>query len=491
MAAADVQLGAGRSGQSGGDPVTIVTAAPPTWGVAKASMLAHGERRMEAETYLADGYGLRTSIEARDAGWVPLGTLAHVWQPSRLKGIVVDPAYGVPFLATGQVFEARPTPRKWLSLAQIPDASNRFLEHGTVLVSRSGNVGRVTIAHHPHLRRIVSDDLLRVNPSDQALTGWLYAYLRTPQFRMIATAERYGHVVKHLEVSHLNALPVVMTDKATSDRFQAEVARVFRMRDQSHAFIAKAESAYAAAVGLREVPDAEAPFSVRASSLIGGRRRLDAFHHNISAASIEQAYRANARRVDTLGGLSEDIWWPNRFSRVFGDNGTPYVSAEDLFNLNPVITKRVYAGLVANRDDYFLDPDWLVLVRSGQVYGLNGSVRLVGSRLTKFFVSEDLIRISPRTDLIRPGYLLCALSHPVLGRPMVIKHAYGTSIPHLEPQDVGLIPIPRFSRQIEGDIADQIEGAVQLQAEADDLEDQLTADAEHIATMFIRGTEPR
>lgn len=50
-----------------------------------------GDRRMEAENYLSYGYGVRLAIESRAKGWVRLSNLAHVWQPSRLKGIQVGP----------------------------------------------------------------------------------------------------------------------------------------------------------------------------------------------------------------------------------------------------------------------------------------------------------------------------------------------------------------------------------------------------------------
>src|SRR5207249_3777479 len=128
-----------------GEPLSIL--GEPTWGVTQASVLGKGERRLEAETYLSDGYGLRTAIEARPNGRRSLQELARVWQPNRLKGIVVPAGSGTPFLAAGQVFEARPMPRKWLSLAKTPKAAERFVQSGTILVSCSGNVGRVTIAH--------------------------------------------------------------------------------------------------------------------------------------------------------------------------------------------------------------------------------------------------------------------------------------------------------------------------------------------------------
>src|SRR4051812_9094659 len=80
-----------------------------------ASLLMRNERRMEAESYLASGYGLRNLIEARKSGWDRLAKLATVLQPSRLKAIQVSPEFGVPFLAATQVFDLRPAPRKWLS----------------------------------------------------------------------------------------------------------------------------------------------------------------------------------------------------------------------------------------------------------------------------------------------------------------------------------------------------------------------------------------
>jgi type I restriction enzyme S subunit len=471
-------------------PDIAAPAVTPQWGVTRASVLAKGERRLEAETYLSDGFGRRKAIEGRPDGWSRLGDLAHVWQPGRLKGVVVAPAHGVPFLAAGQVFEARPSPRKWLSLAQTDSAAERFVESGTLLVSCSGVVGRVTVAHSPHIDRLITHDLLRVIPQDNADRGWLYAYMRTGYFRAMATGAHYGHVIKHIEPAHLSALPVVSVDQSTTREFGEKVTDIFAKRDLAHALVAEAEDAYSQCLGgdLGDV-SLDDSFVVRARSFAGGRRRFDAFHFNPVVQRIRARQQASADRVDTLAELCERIWWPNRFKRSFGDNATPYVSAEDLFNLNPPINKRVYAGLIENRGDYFLKADWLVMARSGQIYGLNGSVRLVGARLTKFLVSEDLIRIAPRRGAIRPGYLLCALSHPSLGRPLIISQAYGTSIPHLEPADVATVPVTRLESSIEDAIADRMEKAVALRAEADEIEDEITVKAERMIDEFMHGSK--
>lgn len=107
------------------------------------------------------------------------------------------------------------------------------------------------------------------------------------------------------------------------------------------------------------------------------------------------------------------------------------------------------------------------MVRSGQTYGLNGQAMLLGSAHEGILGSDDLIRIIPNQAAIDPGYLLVVLTHPTLGRPMVIRNAYGTSIPHLDPADVRAVPVPRFSARIERKIAELATESARLRDEAD------------------------
>ena len=408
--------------------------------------------------------------------------------PGRLKGIVVDPAYGVPFLSPGQVFEANPRPRRWLSLSQTKGAEDCYVSKGTLLVSRSGTVGKVTVAHRPHLGIILSDDLLRVSPHEVSQLGWLYAYMRTSTFRMMATTLHYGHVVKHLEVGHLNALPIIEVAPAVAEGMTATTNKIFNTRDEARDLVSKAEELYFRALS-ECVPSADydKPYSVSSSKLDTGRRRLDAYYHNPVAEEIEQATRRASLSMDRLSNVCKRIFYPSRFKRYFGSNGTPYRSAEELFELNAPITKRIYASLVEDRDEYMLHADWLVMACSGQVYGLNGAVMLLGERHESIFATHDLIRLIPDPEKIRPGYLLLALGNRPLGRPIVVRNAYGTSIPHLDIGDVIGIQIPRLEDHIEAEISDLMVRAVEKRSNADDLEDAITDEADEIVAQFIRG----
>jgi hypothetical protein len=161
------------------------------------------------------------------------------------------------------------------------------------------------------------------------------------------------------------------------------------------------------------------------------------------------------------------------------------MSADDLFSLNPSISKRVMVEQAESPEDYYVKAGWLVMACSWQTYGINGSVLLLDKPHEQYFFSHDVVRIIPRKDRIRPGYLYGVLGHPRLGRPLVIRQAYGTSIPHLDPGDVATIPVVRLPENVENSIADRMEKAVSLRAEADEIENALAARAEQVIDNFL------
>ena len=443
---------------------------------------------MEAETFLAGGYGIRLAMESRKVGKAYIGALTDVWLPSRLKGIQVGPEYGVPFLTATQVYDLQPVPRKFLSLEKTEDANSRFANNGMILVTRSGTVGRTILAYAPHEKKIISDDLLRVEPVSPQYWGWIYAYLRSAQARAMMNASQYGHVIKHLETSHLNALPIPVLRPELLEKFNQGANTLLEMRNCAHNLRQEAEYLYSEAIG--EIPIAENSnigFTVATSDIFARRRRLEASFHNPIAISIIKKFESLKLPVEPLCAVTERVWWMTRFKRVFGEEGVPYMSADELFSLNAPITKRVLIEQASNAKDYFVKAGWIVMACSGQVYGINGSVALMNKVHEQFFFTHDLVRIIPNKEKIRPGYLFTALVHPQLGRPLVIRHAYGTSIPHLEPEDIETIPIVRLSGSIESEIADKAEKASALLSEADRLENELANNAEEVLDRFIAG----
>lgn len=452
-----------------------------TWASVSVGQMLGGDRRMEAETYLSRGFSLREAIQARKSGWKSFGGLAKVWMPGRLKGIQVSREFGTPFLAATQVYDVRPIPRKWLALERTADAANRFVPKGMILVTCSGSVGCPTLAYAPHENVLISHDLLRVEAIEEKNRGWLYAYLHAPQVRAMTIGAQYGHIVKHLETSHLEALPVPTVDDATAADFSRRVSRVLALRNDAHRLAEEADSRFAAIIGAVTPSAKEQGFVVRASAIFSGRRRMEACYHAPQASAIFKQFK----RWDRLGDVTERVWWMNRFKRFYGNDGIPYLSADELFTVNTPEKKRILVDPDDDHRDYFVKNGWIVMACSGQVYGLNGAAALMTEHHENIFFSHDLIRIIADCSKIRAGYLLVTLTHRTHGRPLLIRAAYGTSIPHLDPGDVADFPVVRVDEADESAIADLSEASAKARAEADVLERDIARDAGAIIERFI------
>jgi hypothetical protein len=447
---------------------------------------------MEAENYLAGGYGTRKAIESKSIGWQKFSAVARTRQPSRLKGIQVGSDYGTPFLAATQVYDLRPIPRKWLSLDRTEDVEERFVSPGTIVVTRSGDVGRATLAHSTMEGMLISDDLLRIEAIHPDWSGWIYAYLRAPTVRAIMKAAQYGHIIKHLEVSHIEALPIIDIPARDRKRFTNSAQEILEKRNEAHRLTLEAEQLFENAFGSFMPNDfGEHGFVAKANQLfMDGRRRLDAWHHNPSVAAIQKHLNARATTWASVVDLGFKVWLPTRFRRIPAEDGIPFIDSSDLFEINPDITKRI-------ADQNFGDPynarvtaGWLLLARSGQIYGVNGSAMMSGTCHESKVVSDHIIRIAPQKPRCELGYLMVAMTHPMLGRPRVKALPYGSSIPEIEVADVETLMIPRLPVAAEKKIAECAENAARLRNEADEIETLLADEAELQIARFLSGGAP-
>jgi hypothetical protein len=454
----------------------------------RASILFGGERRMEAEAYLSTGFGLRVAIEGKLTGWTQFGKLAKVWMPARLKGIRVGSDCGTPFLAATQVYNVRPVPRKWLALERTADAVNRFVSAGMILVTCSGSVGRPTLAYAPHEKTLISHDLLRVEPLDPNNVGWLYAYLHAPQGRAMSSSARYGHIIKHLEPSHVEGLPIPTVPNDTAADFNRRVARILALRNEGYRLTLQAEKQFEKALGPLEVTYwGERGFSVKASqAFLSGSRRFEASVHNPGVRTIRRHLAKNGEGFSTVAESGYHVWVPGRYKRIPAPDGVVYRDSADLLEVSPDLAKRFADCRFGDEFRGRVKSGWVLVPSSGQVYGIIGTAILATEALDKQVVSNHVIRVAAKHEAaVRAGYLVTALSHPALGRPLIKSLAFGSSVPELAAEDLANLEIVRLKPCEESAIADLAEASAKARAEADVLERKIAADAGIIIDRFM------
>jgi hypothetical protein len=442
---------------------------------------------MEAETYLSSGYGIRMAIQSKPKGWGYFRHLAKVWMPNRLKAILVSPQHGNPFFAATQVFDVRPIARKFLALEKMSGAKNCFVQDGLILVTRSGSVGRPALTHGPHKGVVISDDLLRVEAIDPNDRGWLYAYLLAPQTRAMTKSAHYGHIIKHLETSHLDALPVPTVDDATALDFSKRVKKILDLRNEGYRLTLEAEAQFEKALGSIAVKDwGERGFTVKASkSFLEGRRRLDAARHNPGASAIHRFLANHGQGFSTLIEAGYDVWVPGRYKRIPVENGVIYRDSADLLEVNPDLPKRYADCKFGDKFRGRVNGGWILVACSGQVYGIIGTAILATKALNDQVVSNHVLRAAPKKGGVPAGYIVTALTHPLLGRPIVKALAFGSSVPEINSDDLAQLQIVRLISGEESAIAEAAEESAKVRAAADLLEREITADAQRIIAKFM------
>lgn len=426
---------------------------------------------MEASSYLAPGFLVRKAM-AKSGKTRPLSELATPWMPKRLKGIQVDKEHGVPFLAATQLLDRRPRPRKWLSKNRTPAADERFVKPGTILVTCSGTVGRATIASAAQAGCIVSHDLLRFAIPEPEMQGWIYGYLRSNQARAMMLSSHYGHIIKHLEVEHMAALPMPIPDDNTLGEFESQFDLIHEKRTAALAAVETAEAIYEEIVGVPTEDATSNPTTIVDSGRIfGGRRRFEGAYHIQFVEEIRAAIEKTSLGAFTISEAGYRAWLPNRFSRISAKAGIPLLESGALFEVNPDLLKRISERALT--DDYKgrVEANWILMARSGQTYGINGCSRLVGCNERDSIVSDDIIRLQAGEGAtLQPGALLTALTHPILGLPLVKALAYGSSIPHIECNDVEALRIPRMEEGLAAKMDNLQKTAQRLWDEADAIE---------------------
>jgi len=437
---------------------------------------------MDAETYLTEGYGVRLAIESKPKGWVKFDSLASASAPPRIKQVLVSPEYGTPYLNTSQVFDSWPQPRKWLALSKTVRGTERLVNEGTILVMASATVGRAIVATKAHEGAIISHHFLRVTPRQPDYGGWVYAFLRSPQGLSMIRGSQYASLIRHVEPRHLATLPVPLISRDLAAEFTERVRSIVDCRNRATALRVAAEEKFAAALPELAGPafNAETGYSVSAGMVTRGRRRLEGAYYAPHVISILSRFQ----HWEPLRALTQRVWWGKRFKRYFGDAGIPYMSADDVFTMNPYHTERILVQPGDGHEELFVRKGWLIMACSGQTYGLNGSAMIVTEAHENVVFSHDMIRIQPNPDM-RPGYLLTALTHPTLGRPLLLRIAYGMSIPHLDPDDVAAFPIVRLGTRVENTIAELAEASASEQARAEVMERELATDAGSVVSEFM------
>ena len=198
-----------------------------------------------------------------------------------------------------------------------------------------------------------------------------------------------------------------------------------------------------------------------------GDQRLDGRYYANEAFTARHVVEDSGCEVKLLGELTEELFYPGRFKRVYAKteaNGVPFLKPTEMLHFRPS-SEKFLAYTVKALESCRVSPGWLLVTRSGTV----GRCTIVTNRLARFAISDDVIRVQAK--LVSEGYLYAYLCSWI-GQALVAKDQYGSAIKHLEPHHLAGIQVPLLAQAEQEAIHDEIMRAYALRDEANDLLDE-------------------
>jgi type I restriction enzyme S subunit len=189
-----------------------------TFAVESACLVQSDTTRLDASHYNPD---LARAKQALKSTGMPLKRLeqvtGRVFIPPRFKRIYVDKDHGIPFLQGSHVVHFQPADLKYLSREAQKNLDTWIIEHGWVLVTCSGTIGRVTIAPDGWHLWAASQHILRIVPNDEGPCpgGYVYAFLASSCGQAQLTSHIYGAVVDELTEDQARSImiPIPRTNR--------------------------------------------------------------------------------------------------------------------------------------------------------------------------------------------------------------------------------------------------------------------------------------
>lgn len=457
-------------------PIFLPT--PLKYGSVSIAQMVSNSHRYDASAYNIEAMNALRKVKRNKYGYIYLygksGLIDNAYYPGRYKRIYNENGIGVPFYLPSQLEEIYPKPAKYISPLTAASLQNDRIKANTLLLSRSGTIGKCTIASKTTIDKLFSDDVIRVSFKNTVDLGYVYAFLNTEAGLLILQSNNYGAVIDHIEPEHLANVPIPNAPDELKEVIHNLIIESYDLRDKSNYLIDEAQALLYKELQLPDINTIKGEnyaenkgfknYVVKASQLNG---RLDGSYHMPVVEEIIKAISLNAAEVTTLGDprISSDIILPGRFKRIYVDkeHGVPFFGGKQLLSLNPTNVKYLSLAHHGERieDQLLLEKNMCAVTCSGTI----GKVMIVPEHWEGWTLNQHVMRIKPANESVA-GYIYAWLDSPY-AKPLIVRNTYGAVVDEIDDNQLSTVAIPLLkNKDIQQKINDLILEANELRYQA-------------------------
>lgn len=415
-------------------------------------------KRLEASVFDVEAKQAHNLVNKNKYGCTALlgdsGIIDKAYYPGRFKRIYCDKVNGVPFYLPSHMADIYPKTEKYISKFTKCNIDELRLKKGTLLLTRSGTIGKVSLVSKTLENKVFSDDVIRITFKKDYDLGYAYTYLKSKIGNIILQTNGYGSVITHLEPDHLLETPIPNAPIEIKSRINDLIMRSYVLRDESNELIERAQELLVKELNLPPISEIQLEildnskdvqaFNVKLSKMAG---RADASYHIPIVAAIVDILKKNATELTTVGDkkISSNVILPGRFKRVYVDEGygRVFIGGKQLYELDP--SNKKYLSLVHHKDritkQLELHENMTLITCSGTI----GKVALVGKQWENWTANQHIIRVIPASNDLA-GYLFIFLSSDY-GYELIKHFTYGSVVDEIDDNHVRQIQIPILKNQ--------------------------------------------
>ena len=411
--------------------------------------------RLEASAFSIEAKIANEKIKQNKYGFIYLwsqeGLIKDCFYGGRAKRNYVkkhtDGATG--FLGSSEMLNTYPKAVKFLS-SNVVNIEPFKVKKGTLLISRSGTIGKVTFVNKTLEKNLISEHAIRIIAKKHA--GYLYSYFQTEIGKTLVKSNVFGAIVDQIEPQHFEKIIIPNAPEVLKQDIHDLIVQSFDLQDKANELIDKAETILYQELHLKPIEELEtehynnkADFRNYTTKLSDLRFRLDGSYHIPIVQIVEQAIKKHAKEISTVGKLSKDIILAGVFKRTYVDkeNGVPFLGGRDITQLNPKVEKFLSKSVHSVRIKKELEVFENTVLISDR--GTIGKVQIVPKHWNGWAVSQNIIKVIANSDDLA-GYLFCFLSSDY-GQVLIKREIYGSVVDMIDDKNVDGIHIPLLKNE--------------------------------------------
>lgn len=411
-----------------------------------------------------------------------LKCIDEVYLPNRFSRKYTKNAQeGVPMIGTSSMLNLKLPNDDRIFINDLKSPLDLYVRDGDILVSRSGTVGITVLCGKSYERFVASDHCIRVR-IDKKYRGYVAAYLMSDLGQALLTKNSHGKVIKELVPEDIIHLPIMIFSPKDIEQINLKILRSVEVYDECREILEKVEQLLDKSIGHLKSGQSPELLSgiISFSDLI--QSRLDPHLYDPHARYLtKQIEKGEHKRL----GDCVDIWGVPRFKRHYldakNDNGIGLFSSSDIVRayLSPskFISKKMNSQ---NIEACIIEKGTILIPCSGTYGGILGRGVLAGKVLDGQAVTQHVLRMTKKNDLLNYNYVAAFICSSNYGYPLITSRRFGKDIPEIAPESLKDIPVPIIHEEIQKSIGDLFSKANELLDEANDLEHQAVAQVENL-----------